>query len=330
MGGLIYLEVYREVLRNKSLYEEKCASFFDDVIKKQWVGLGKTKLNTIDRKLAFDYFGGSQLQKEAFFWFLGTDLNNCDKYISRVSMNGWEDPGFKVHEFDRAVVDADGAWESISIMDFGRYVSDDNFSRYSGSNIETMSRTVVGLLDIQTISELFSDGYKKWLGKQKKSGANIPKQISNKMQFILWKKAIGKAKMTKKHLEDLTKISMGKWSMAAYNELYKVKGLKEKKYFQEKIERTWFRDVSNCHFELAMTKLNVLAKYKYGKSASWQEGQVIEYLENVDLKTGKMTGVEFVQWVVDSGVLRRIRFKEKENSYFKKELFIEHLKRIYR
>jgi hypothetical protein len=328
MDDYTYLDIYRNVMQNKALYEEKCVKFFDQVVKKEWIENEKRKIGGINEFKSSLFLKGNKLDNKSFHWFLGTDIENCDKYIGRMNMNGWKERDFKLHEFDMRV-GAEGEWGAISILDFAQYAVNPGTKSYGSSKIDRVGNTVVGLLKLSKISDIFADGYSRWVGKHKHKEHVIPRVITNKMQYILWKRAIGKEKMSKRHFENLTRSVLGKWSMEAYNELYKVDGLKEKRYFQDKIEKTWFRDVVNCNFELAKKKIELLAKYKFGKSNEWQERQVIEYVENVDLSTSDMSGAEFVSWVVNSGVLKRIRFKEKEKSYFKKELFVKHLESLY-
>ena len=332
--NIIYLDIYKEVLNKKQKFEDKASLFYKNVVEKEWKENGRKKLQELPTDEALEYLGSkNSTERMAFLWFLKTDLLNCDKYILRDTQRHWNND-YKLMDFDSVAnphwYQANGNYmDGVCLIDVAKSKINDGSSYYR-NKISSRVEVLKGLLPISGIEDLMSSGFSGWVSKNTQKKTSIPGSIQNKMQFIIWKKFIKMNKMSEKYYKQLTRTDFGQWKVQAYNELYKEKGLVRKKYFKNDIDKNWFYDVKDCNVNLAMHKLKQLGSHYDAKHARWVEVRIMDMVENVDLKTGSMTGKAFVDWFEACGTLKNLRFMKGENTFFSRVNFVNHLRKKYK
>ena len=337
---IIYNDIYKNVLENKEEFETLCLEYFDKVVKPVWVAGGKKKLTdltprgkgwsiNIDAKKFIN--SESELKNQSFAWYVMGDLVNCVKYFRKDDIRHWQHEDWKFINGDLSLV---GMWKhyridgSVGLLD----LAESSLMRRSSYFINKMNDTlqpIIDMLKISDIKELLPKGFNDFIVKNSRQVSKAPKEIKNKMQFIMWKKALRSKPMTEKHFKDMMYSSFGSWRLEAFNECYKIDGLTEKKYFINNLRKNWFTNVKKANLELAKIKLEQLGGRFDKKSLGNVQSYAIDFMENVDLNDSKWGVEEFITWAEERNVLRNVKFKEKENSYFTKANFLAHIRKLY-
>lgn len=342
---ITYSDIYTTVLQNKEEFEITCCAYFNEAVKPVWIEGGRKKLVEIspqgswgvgfqrdsDFRINARKFikTNSELKKWAFAWFVTGDMLNCNKYFKKDDIRYWGTREWKILRGDLKISEEDrGSWSnnSVGFLD----LVDIHLGQCSSFRAERTTDFIKPILDMLKLSDIkgiLPNGFNDYIVKNTRQKAKAPMVVSNKMQYIMWKKALYSTPMTAHHYRDMMRSNLGKWKLEGFNECFKIESLVVKRYFIDSVERNWFVEVSRANLTLSKIKLKQLSGRIDAKQTAWGQNQIIDFLENTEVSDS--SGKEFLDWVRDSGVLRNIRFKERANSYFTQENFMLHLERIY-
>lgn len=337
---ITYNDIYRNVLENKQEFDSLCHEYFDKVVKPVWAEGGKKKLTDItprgrgwsvdiDAKKFIN--SKDELKNQAFAWYVMGDLVNCVKYFRKDDIRRWQNSDWKILVGD---LNLTGSWdyrradESVGLLELAE-LSLKPRSSYFMNKVNNNIQPLMDILKISDIKELLPKGFNDYIVKNTRNITRAPKEIKNKMQFIMWKKALSSKPITEKHFKDMMHSKFGDWKMDAFNECYKIEGLTEKKYFINNLRKNWFSNVKGANLELAKTKLEQLGGRFDTKSMGSVQAFAIDFMENVNLKDSAWSVDEFITWAEERNVLRNVKFKEKENSYFTKTNFLIHIRKLH-
>jgi len=337
---MYYKEIYQSVLKNKEEFDIQCVEYFDSVVKPIWIAGGRKKLDNltpmgrgIERNIDAKRFlkSKSKIKNTAFAFFVSADLTNCNKYFFKDDLTAWSgrnDFLLLRSDFEFGGVETADYDNSVSIQDLS-YIQTRDYHRHYTGRVNKIQEEITNSLKISSVEELLPIGYTTFNQKHLPENSKVPTNLKNKMLFLMWKKQLNNKKITAKHFKDLTKTNFGDFKVEAFNEFFKNKDLIEKKYFTNYVKKEWFYNIKNSSLALSQWKLKQLSTTIESTSRIWAQEQIIQFIENTNVKESNMSGSEFVNWVDEVGVLGNIKFNENESGFFTKTRFLDYLKELY-
>jgi hypothetical protein len=163
-------------------------------------------------KEASNFIGGGQFYQQAFLYYLSTSLNLFTKYFNVKDLKGWF--------FHSGINDAQKKntflmHDELIVFDKSAYSSPADFTHYTRPWYQIIKSggftgheqifidSICDTLKVRSIYELISDGYMDYRSSIEPEQINLPKVISNKMDFELWKIAISKIKICQKNIKNI-------------------------------------------------------------------------------------------------------------------------------
>ena len=162
-----------------------------------------------------NFIGGGDFYQQAFMYLLSTNLNLFAKYFKVRDLRGWFFHS-GVNDFKKK------DWIQIaSIKELYAFsqqpykVNMPDLTHYTRPWYEVvkgggLNRTemesegqICDLLKIRTIYEVISDGYLQYQDKIKSVDLGLPKSLNNDMDFVIWKNAISKIKITGSNINEI-------------------------------------------------------------------------------------------------------------------------------
>jgi hypothetical protein len=331
MRSFKYREIFNTVLENKKLFELRSEEFFETKVKPEWIGNGKQKLRlsyTEEGEMvmianrsrilageiiyfnlaAYEVIEGSDLRKASFLWFLSSQLKPMTRYFRVMDIWGWVFKSGITWNEDSLDMEY-GAKATISVnMDKWITLAKDGLCRDQNLNAVFLADK----LKIVDIYELVGSGYKDYVASRSKKKVNIPKSINNKMDFLIWKGAVNKIKITGKNFPQISYFhrntyinNAGDFKFEIWEKLLEDSDLAQKKYFFDAFMETEF-DEGDIKGKVVSQQMLKRRFNRYLLQVSmWRRDQqeLINLMSNTDFKEHDGVDlVNFKKWVRGIGL----------------------------
>lgn len=225
-----HFTIFKLILENKPTFEALTQEFFKYTIKPLFANndskklrLTTTKDHSLFVKNAFpplditlhtsNLSGGGQFYQQAFLYYLSTDLSNWTKYFHKNDLNCWL--------FQSGINDLQKKYDSFPLphaellaFQLTPFSTPNIFTHYTRSWYQILNTEfyrdelrsksfILECFKLSTLDSTMSDGYVKYLESLATPPLKIPKSITNKMDFNMWKTVISNTRITQKNIKEI-------------------------------------------------------------------------------------------------------------------------------
>ena len=323
-----YLDIFTCVLANKNIFNKKSNELFNNIIKPAWIKNGRKKLrlnytkenNLVIEKhhgllpndescyniIAVSLIDGSNLEKQAFLWYISTELKPLTRYFRVGDLNGWvfmSGIGNDTEILERNYYGIDAkqtvffeSWRDIALK--GLYHNTQSYCDY-----------VAESLKIGEIYDLVGCGYNDYIAERKQKDLSLPNLIKNKMDYAMWKRSIDNMRITGKNFKQviysgnnpLKNNKAGVFQLQIWEHLLTKKQLKGRRYFIDAYMKFEFCNGDNGDYKGGVSKNALITRFtEYNSNNSawmWNRERneflaMINHSELNDYKPGELMDIK--------------------------------------
>ncbi len=341
LKNINYKDLYLTIIKNKELFDSKLDEYWSRVAKWQTEEFGGKKIvcfSTLGTLEAWDkedhahplnartLVDGNELKKYSFAWYCGADLINSAKYFSKNDLKrDFEQRAWAIGKIEEYITNF--RWGLDSLPDLADVISQKD-PGWGIIRIGDRKDSINKQLKIDFINDVLPKGFSAYAFRNahKVGGLKIS-SISNKMDFMVWRKFLNSKTMTQAHLKESLGVDHSSgFTAMVWSEIIKIDDVLDKKYFKETWRKTDIYSPINSSPEFA---LMILAKVNNGWAGQFYR---VNLLENIDFKGSKISPLQFfsnkeVQYAIENTGWNNE--KNGSNHFFTKDRFVEYLKDLW-